>query len=191
MYNLAIRKRTSPPLPVPKLKIFKRKFTTSPGIEPRTHWTRGRHATILSSPVRSNLLKFVYVQNVSSSATVHSQRWCRTEWHTIWSVANGIYCNWWHIQSDLSVPPVFVVLWCTPCSLKFPKGRNLEGLNREMRPELHSTSSLSYPSLIECAIEKNSHIDMKVRRSPVLLEINLIFILKEIFRTWNHDLQHL
>ena len=40
MYNLAIRKCTSPPLLAPRLKIFKWKFTTPPGIEPRTCWTR-------------------------------------------------------------------------------------------------------------------------------------------------------
>ena len=51
MYNLAIRKCTSPPLQVPRLKIFKFKFTTLPGIEPRTCWTRGRHATIWASAV--------------------------------------------------------------------------------------------------------------------------------------------
>ena len=31
---------------------------------------------------------------------------------------------------------------------------------------------------------------MKVRWSPVLLEVNLIFILKEIIMPWNHDFQH-
>ena len=36
MYNLAIRKCTSPSHIVPRLKIFKLKFTTPPGIEPRT-----------------------------------------------------------------------------------------------------------------------------------------------------------
>ena len=40
---------TSPPLLTPRLKIFKWKFTTSPGIEPRTRWTWGRHATIWAS----------------------------------------------------------------------------------------------------------------------------------------------
>ena len=49
MYYLAIRKRTSPPLLAPRLKIFKLKFTTPPGIEPRTRWTRGRHDTIWGS----------------------------------------------------------------------------------------------------------------------------------------------
>ena len=49
MCNLAIRKCTSPPLLAPRLKIFKWKFTTPPGIEPRTCWTRGRHATIWAS----------------------------------------------------------------------------------------------------------------------------------------------
>ena len=46
MYNLAIRKCTSPPLLAPRLIVFKLKFTTPLGIEPRTCWTWGRHATI-------------------------------------------------------------------------------------------------------------------------------------------------
>ena len=49
MYNLAIRKCTSPPLLAPRLKTFQWKFTTPPGIEPRTYWTRSRHATIWAS----------------------------------------------------------------------------------------------------------------------------------------------
>ena len=49
LYNLAIRKCTSPPLLAPRLKIFKWKFTSPLGIEPRTCWTRGRHATIWAS----------------------------------------------------------------------------------------------------------------------------------------------
>ena len=49
VYNLAIRKCTSPPLLAPRLKIFKWKFTTPPGIEPRICWTRGKHATIWAS----------------------------------------------------------------------------------------------------------------------------------------------
>ena len=49
MYNLAIRKCTSSPLLAPRLKIFKLKFNTPPGIEPWTCWTRGRHATIWAS----------------------------------------------------------------------------------------------------------------------------------------------
>ena len=48
-YNLAIRKCTSPPLLAPRLKIFKWKFTTPPGVEPRTCWIRGKHATIWAS----------------------------------------------------------------------------------------------------------------------------------------------
>ena len=87
---------------------------------------------------------------------------------------------------------MFVVLWRTPCSLKFPKGRSLESRGESGdRGGNVVALPLSYPSLIECTIEKISHIDMKVRWSPVLLEINLIFILKEIIKTWNHDLQHL
>ena len=49
MYNLVIRKCTSPPLLTPRLKIFKWKVTTPPGTEPRTWWTRGRHVTIWAS----------------------------------------------------------------------------------------------------------------------------------------------
>ena len=45
MYNLAIRKCTFSPLLAPRLKIFEWKFATPPGIEPRTCWARGRHAT--------------------------------------------------------------------------------------------------------------------------------------------------
>ena len=56
MYNIAIRKCTSPVLLAPRLKIFKWKFTTPPGIEPRTRWTRGRHATIWAS-VASKYIK--------------------------------------------------------------------------------------------------------------------------------------
>ena len=55
MYILAIRKCTSPPLLDPRLKIFKWKFTTPPGIEPRTCWTRGRHATIWASAASFNV----------------------------------------------------------------------------------------------------------------------------------------
>ena len=35
----------------------------------------------------------------------------------------------WHVQSELSDPPVFVVLWHTLCSSKFPTDRNREGLS--------------------------------------------------------------
>ena len=53
MYNLMIRKCTSPPLLAPRLKIFKLKFTTPPGIELWTCWTRGRHATIWANAASS------------------------------------------------------------------------------------------------------------------------------------------
>ena len=52
MYNLVIRKCTSPPFLAPRLKIFKWKFTTPLGIEPRTCWIRGRHATIWASTAK-------------------------------------------------------------------------------------------------------------------------------------------
>ena len=55
MYNLAIRKCTSSPLLAPRLKIFKLKFTNPPGIESRTCWTRGRHATIWASTASWNI----------------------------------------------------------------------------------------------------------------------------------------
>ena len=56
LHNLAIRKCTSPPLLAPRLKIFKLKFTTPPGIEPRTCWTRGRHGTIWTNAASMNQL---------------------------------------------------------------------------------------------------------------------------------------
>ena len=55
MYNLAIRKCTSPPLLAPKLKIFKWKFATLPGIKPWTCWARGRHATVWASAASLSL----------------------------------------------------------------------------------------------------------------------------------------
>ena len=60
---------------------------------------------------------------------------------------------------------------------------------RRSRRELCSTS-LFYPSLIECMIEKISQIGMKVRWHPILLEVDIIFILKDITKMWNHDFQH-
>ena len=50
---------------------------------------------------------------------------------------------------------------------------------------------VTWPTLIEYAIEKISHNDIKVRWSPNLFEVNLIFILREIIKTRNHDFQHL
>ena len=60
MYNLAIRKCTSPPLLPARFKIFKWKFTTPPGIELRTCSTRGRHATIWASAA-----SFILIENLS------------------------------------------------------------------------------------------------------------------------------
>ena len=50
----------------PRLKIFKLKFTTSPGIEPWTCWTRGRHATIWAStaPVMGIALPLSTIPNL-------------------------------------------------------------------------------------------------------------------------------
>ena len=112
-----------------------------------------------------------------------------TERHTVWIVANGISlmaCSIWSLSSSSVCSFVAYT-----CSLKICKGRNQGGLNGRSRRELLITSSSFYPSLIEFAIEKISHIDMKVRRSPVLLEGNLIFILKDIIKKWNHDFQNL
>ena len=58
MYNLAIRKSTSPPLLAPRLKIFKLKFTTPPRIKPRTCWTIGSHAIIWASAASWMLRKY-------------------------------------------------------------------------------------------------------------------------------------
>ena len=47
----------------PRLKIFKLKFTTPPGIEPRTCWIRGRSATISASAASThyiNLYTIIY-----------------------------------------------------------------------------------------------------------------------------------
>ena len=78
MYNLAIRKCTSPPLLAPRLKIYKLKFTTLPGIEPWTCWTRGRHATIWA--------------NVSVLHTTFQEliqlRWLRHSRLALWSLLN-------------------------------------------------------------------------------------------------------
>ena len=52
IYNLAISKCTSPPLLALRLKVFKWKLATSPGIEPQTCWTRDRHSTIWASVAR-------------------------------------------------------------------------------------------------------------------------------------------
>ena len=38
-------------------------------------------------------------------------------------------CHRWHVQSELSDPPLIVVLWHTLCSSKFPTDRNREGLS--------------------------------------------------------------
>ena len=67
MHNLAIRKCTSPPLLAPRLKIFKLKFTTPPGIEPRTCCTRGRHATIWANvaSLEPKLLKHISNRQLS------------------------------------------------------------------------------------------------------------------------------
>ena len=86
---------------------------------------------------------------------------------------------------------MYVVLLRTPCYLMLPIGKSLEGLNREIEGELRSLSSSSFQCLIKCAIEKVSHIGMKERWNPVFLEVNLIFLLKEIIKTWNHNFQHL
>ncbi|KAJ4431615.1 hypothetical protein ANN_20214 [Periplaneta americana] len=40
--------------------------------------------------------------------------------------------HYMHVQSELSVPLVFVVLWRTLCPLELPIGRSLEGLNAEI-----------------------------------------------------------
>ena len=84
-----------------------------------------------------------------------------------------------------------LILWHTLCTLKLPKSIILYGLiGRSMR-ELRSASSSPYPSLIEYAIKKLFYIGIKVRLSPILLKVNLIFILKGIIRTWIYGFQHL
>jgi hypothetical protein len=59
------------------------------------------------------LFKPVHVQNVHLLIQYTPSN--NLEYSDIWIIANGI----WHVQSYLSVPLVFLVLWCTLCSLKF------------------------------------------------------------------------
>ena len=72
-----------------------------------------------------NFLKTVYVQNV------HLLPQCTPKNDVEQSdIPSGLLLmeyHCYHVQSDLSVPPVFVVLWLIPCSLKFHKGTSLEG----------------------------------------------------------------
>ena len=74
MHNLAIRKCTSPPLLAPRLKIFKLKFTTPPGIEPWTCWTRGRHATIWASAASYGLL-FMFLSSLDRQLSIYTKGW--------------------------------------------------------------------------------------------------------------------
>ena len=67
MYSLAIRKCTSPPLLAPRLEIFKWKFTYPPGIEPRTFWTRGKHAIIWASAAS----RVQYIMKLFQYSVIH------------------------------------------------------------------------------------------------------------------------
>ena len=80
-----------------------------------------------------NFLKPVYVQNVHLVPQYTPNN--DVEQSDIPSGLLLMIYHWLHVQSDLSVPPVFVILWRTPCSLKFPEGRSLEGLIREIEAE--------------------------------------------------------
>ena len=64
MYNLAIRKCTSPPLEAPKLKIFKRKFTTLPGSNPRP--AEPKADMLPSEPARRALYKESKINNFTN-----------------------------------------------------------------------------------------------------------------------------
>ena len=84
MYNLAIRKCTSPPLLAPRLKFLKLKFTTPPGIEPRTCWTRGRHATIWANTASCQHVCNVFAQilDTHTRARTHTHTHTHTYTHT-------------------------------------------------------------------------------------------------------------
>ena len=125
MYNLAIRKCTSPPLLAPRLKIFKLKFTPPLGIEPRTCWTRGRHATIWASAASSFQLiwKFKKVQQISVPVSLNKGEVLRAEmsafflWSTWWSITvSGLFyslllavstCSL--VWSDIDYSPPFLI----------------------------------------------------------------------------------
>ena len=104
MYNLAIRKCTSPPLLAPRLKIFKLKFTTPLGIESRTCWTRGRHATIWANAVSFKiwdirckvLTKYRHIKNVlhhlgSKTYWTFTYKWNRDRQKQHFS---SLHCSW-------------------------------------------------------------------------------------------------
>ena len=63
MYNLVIRKCTSPPLLAPRLKIFKLKLTTCWGSNPRT--AEPEADMLLSEPVRQAILELHTVEYYS------------------------------------------------------------------------------------------------------------------------------
>ena len=137
---------------------------------------------------KTPLRPYMFKMPVFCHSRLHSQQRFWTERHTLWIIANEVLlmaCS--NVQSYLL--PVFVVLWRIPGSLLFPKVE-IKGLKMgRWRPEIRSSTSSSYPSLIECAIEKISHIGMKVAQSPFFMELKLIFILKVTIKTWKNDFQ--
>ena len=77
MYNLAIRKCTSPPLLAPRLKIFKWNFTTPPGIELWTLWTRGRHATMWASAASVHTVGNCSLVGIRDTVTINQFSICQ------------------------------------------------------------------------------------------------------------------
>ena len=84
----------------------------------------------------------------------------------------------WRDHSYLPVPPVFVVLWCTPCSLKFPKSRSLEALKDGtwwfvlsviLNKHNERTNSMAYGNT-----EVQSHIHKGSPVTSILNQINPI-----------------
>ena len=76
---------TSPPLLAPRLKIFKFKFTTPPGIEPRTCWTRGRRATIWANAVSCKQQSSVWKSPLSPTPK-KKQKWFLLQ-GKLWSIS--------------------------------------------------------------------------------------------------------
>ena len=83
MYNLVIRKCTSPPLPAPRLKIFKWKFTTPQGLNPAP---AEPEADILpSEPVRrawriTNIEEKIILKKISPEVDMLSSKPLRRSW---------------------------------------------------------------------------------------------------------------
>ena len=130
MYNLAIRKCSSP-------LLLKWKFTTPPGIEPRTCWTRGRHATIWASAAHENYLAIILKKTHYNKRAIffkaRSVAKLDLQWEIWWSfaqmrcamslvcpsIAMHRTCQFWARSESINMPKriVFCQMWSACCNL--------------------------------------------------------------------------